>query len=82
MTTGALLLAGFTLVTIGDVAVAIYFRSLADRVENGETVSASIDPPNARRMANLLLVFAPLLWVIMALVSLGVIPSGIDPIKF
>lgn len=82
MSTGAILLGGITLVLVSDLLIALYYRSLADRVESGERVSSSIDPANARKVAGMLIVSAPLVWLIVALMSFGVIPSGIDPIKF
>lgn len=82
MSTGAILLGGITLVLVSDLLIALYYRSLADRVESGERVSSSIDPANARKVAGMLIVSAPLIWLIVALMSFGVIPSGIDPIKF
>ena len=82
MSTGALLLGGVTLVALGDIAVAFYFRGLADRIESGEVVREGIDPAGARRMAMMLLVSAPLMWLAVALISLGVIPAGIDPVQF
>src|SRR5579864_4520604 len=82
VTTGAILLGGITLVVVSDLLIALYYRSLADRVESGERVSNSIDPANARKVATMLIVSAPLIWLIVALMSFGVIPSGIDPIKF
>lgn len=82
MSTGAILLGGITLVVVSDLLIALYYRSLADRVESGEKVSSSIDPANARKIAGLLIVSAPLIWLVVALMSFGVVPSGIDPIKF
>lgn len=82
MSSGAILLAVMSAVTVADMLFALYFRSLADRVESGETSSATIDPPRARKTARLLLINAPIIWLITALFSFGVIPSGIDPIRF
>ena len=82
MSTGAILFGVITLVTIVDILVALYFRSLAARVENGETVSSNINPENIGKIANMLLVSAPLIWLVVTLISFGVIPSGIDPIQF
>ena len=82
MRSGAILLAVMSAVTVADMLFAMYFRTLADRVENGETTSATIDPPRARRTANLLLINAPIIWLVTALFSFGVIPSGLDPIQF
>ena len=83
MTKGAILLGAITLVLIVDMLVALYFRSLADGVESGERVSTSIDPANARKTASLMLIAAPLMWLVVALIAFGVIPAGgIDPISF
>ena len=80
--TGAILLGVISIVAVSDMLFALYFRSLADRVESGETISRSIEPEGARRTASLMLVGAPVMWLIMALISFGVIPSGIEPIRF
>ena len=82
MSTGTILFGVITLVMITDVMIAVYFRSLADRVESGETVNNNIDPPKARKTATLLLVTMPIVWLVVTLISFGVIPSGIEPIKF
>ena len=82
MSTGAIILAGISVVALSDMLIALYYRSLADRVESGETVSSSIEPAQARKIATLLLVSAPVMWLAIALISFGVIPSGVDPIKF
>jgi hypothetical protein len=82
MTTGAVMLAAGSFVAVGDILVALYFRSLADRVESGEVVREGFEPANARRVATLLIVFAPLMWLIFFLISFGVIPAGgIEPIQ-
>jgi hypothetical protein len=83
VTNGGILLGAITLVLIADMLVALYFRSLADRVESGEAVSKNIDPANARKTASVMLIAAPLMWLIVALIAFGVIPAGgIDPIAF
>jgi len=82
MSTGAMLLIGISVVAVGDFLVALYFRSLADKAEMGEKVPSNIDPAGARRMATMLMVGAPVMWFVVFLISYGVIPSGIDPIKF
>ena len=79
--TGAVLLGVISVVAVSDMLFALYFRGLADRVESGEAVSRSIDPEGARRTASIMLVAAPVMWLIMALISFGVIPSGIEPIR-
>ncbi|HEX5257746.1 MAG TPA: hypothetical protein VFW35_03065 [Sphingomicrobium sp.] len=82
MSSGTILLLVISAVTLADMLFAMYFRSLADRVESGETVSRNIEPTRARKTATLILINAPIIWVIVALISFGVIPSGIDPVKF
>jgi hypothetical protein len=76
------MLAVISVVALSDMLIALYYRSLADRVESGETITSSIEPTQARKIATLLLVGAPVMWLIVALISFGVIPSGVDPIKF
>ena len=82
MSSGAMLLIGISVVTLVDMLLAVHFRSLAERVESGEAASTSIDPPRARKTATLMLINGPIIWLIVVLVSFGVIPSGIDPVKF
>jgi len=82
MSTGAILLIGISAVAVGDLLIALYFRSLADRAEMGEKVSTNIDPASARRVATMLLIGAPVMWFVVFLISFGLIPTGIDPIKF
>jgi hypothetical protein len=82
MSAGLILFGLISVVIVGDVLIALYLRSLADRIESGETVSRNIDPVGARKTATILIAMAPLTWLIVALISFGVIPSGIDPIKF
>jgi len=82
MTSGAIMLAAGSAVAVGDILVAIYFRGLADRVESGEVVREGFDPANARRTALMLMIFAPLMWLIFFLISFGIIPAGgIEPIQ-
>jgi hypothetical protein len=82
MSTGTILFGVITLVTVTDIFVALYFRSVPARVENGETVPGGIDPDNAGKVGNAMLITAPLIWIVVTLICFGVIPSGIDPIKF
>ena len=82
MSTGTIILLVMSAVTVADMLFALYFRSLADRVESGETVSRNIEPARARKTATLILINAPIIWVIVVLFCFGVIPSGIEPIKF
>ena len=83
MGSGAIMLIAISLVVVTDSLIALYFRSLADRVEMGEKVSITIDPAGARKMSIAMLVMGPLIWIVFALISFGVIPAnGIQPIKF
>lgn len=82
MSTGAMLLIGISIVAFTAMLMATYFRNLAERAESGEPLSNKIDPDGARRMSTILFFIAPVMWLIVALICLGVIPSGIDPIKF
>jgi hypothetical protein len=81
MSTGAIMLIVISAVAVGDLLIALYFRSLADRVETGENVSNNIEPASARRIATMLLIGAPVMWFVVFLISFGLIPTGIDPIK-
>ena len=82
MSTGATMLIAFTGVVILDVLVALHFRRLAGRIERGEQVLAGGDPATLRQMANLLVWGVPPIWIVIALIAFGVIPAGIDTIKF
>jgi len=82
MSTGAILFGVITLVTVADLMVALYLRGVAARAGNGEPVPGNIDPDNAGKFSTIFLVMAPLIWLAVTLVAFGVIPSGIDPIKF
>jgi len=82
MSTGAIMLAVIWVVALGDMLIKLHYRSLADCVESGEKVASSIGPKGARKMGTMLILFAPVMWFILALISFGVIPTGIDPIQF
>ena len=82
MNTTAIILIAISFVVVTDILIALYFRSQADRAESGETISSSINPEGARKTANLLLISAPILWLIVVLISFGVIPAGLEPPKF
>ena len=83
MNTTAMLLIDISAVVVGDILVALYFRSLADKIESGETVAkTNIEPAAARRMSTLLIISAPVMWLIVVLICFGVIPSGLEPPKF
>lgn len=82
MVTGAVLLGVISVVAVSDMLIALYLRSLAERVDSGETISRNVDPERARRMASVLLLGAPVIWLVVVLISFGVVPSGIEPIRF
>jgi hypothetical protein len=82
MNTTAIILVAISAVVLSDILIALYFRSKADRIESGEATSSNIDPEGARKTATLLLISAPVLWLIVALICFGVIPSGLAPIQF
>ena len=82
MTTGTILLIAISIVVVTDLLIAIYFRNLAERTQSGERVSSNIDPDGARRLSTLMFLTAPVLWLVVALICFGVIPTGIDTVKF
>ena len=82
MNTTAIILIAISFVVVTDILIALYFRSQADRAESGETISSSINPEGARKTANLLVISAPILWLIVVLICFGVIPAGLEPPKF
>ena len=84
MSTGAKMLALMTLAVILGMLNALYLRRLADRVERGETIpgASNVDPVQMRKSATLLFWGMLPVWIVIALVSFGVIPTGIDTIKF
>ena len=82
MTTGAILLIVISIVAVSDVLIALYFRGVADRVDNQEVVRVSFDPAKARQAATMMLFATPVMWIVVALIAFGVIPSGIDTIQF
>ena len=82
MSTSAMILIAVSIVALSDIAFALYFRSVADRVESGEITRENFDPAASRKFATLLLVSAPLMWLIVALLCFNVIPAGLDPVQF
>jgi hypothetical protein len=82
MSSGAIMLAVISVVALGDMLIGLHYRSLAERSESSEKVATGIDPIAARKLGTILILFAPLMWFIFALISFGVIPTGIDPIQF
>ena len=82
MNTTAIILVAISAVVLSDILIALYFRSKADRIESGEAVSSNINPEGARKTATLLLISAPIMWLIVVLICFGVIPAGLEPPKF
>lgn len=82
MSTGAILFSVITFITILDIMTALYLRTLPGRVENGQAVPKNINPDQALMIGNIFLITAPLFWLVVTLISFGVIPTSIDPIKF
>ena len=81
---GALLLALVSVICVADCIIALRFRTLADQADTAVGVAKpKLDPANARRVAGIMLVMAPLMWLFIALLAFGIFPnSGIIPIKF
>jgi len=83
---GAVLLGVISLVCVTDLVLAAFFARIAGRAE--QTVGAppktgGVDPAAARRMARIMFVTTPVIWLVAALFSFGVIPTGnITPITF
>jgi hypothetical protein len=82
MSTGAMILIAITAVLVLDVLIAIWMHERANRIESGELKSTNTDPASSRRAANLILINAPIIWIVTALICFGVIPTGIDTVKF
>jgi hypothetical protein len=83
---GALLLGVISVVCLGDIIIARWFMSLADNIDTdvGSAPQAGAkDPAAMGRAARVLFISAPVMWVVVALLSFGIIPvDGIVPIKF
>ena len=84
MTDGTIVFIAITLVTVTDIAIALFMRARADRMDNGGIADAGTvgNADGLRKVATMLLVSAPLLWLVMTLFSFGIIPSGLDPVQF
>ena len=81
MNESGVILIAVSVVVVADLLLALYYRNLADRVESGDT-TAKIDPLGARRAAFMLVISAPMMWLIVFLVCFGIIPTGLDPARF
>ena len=84
MTDGTIIFTAITLVTLTDIAIALFMRARADRMDNGGVADAAAvgNADGLRKTATLLLVSAPILWLVVTLFSFGIIPSGLDPVQF
>ena len=84
---GALLLGIISLVAITDIVIALIFSAKANRAESEMGApprpAGATDPEALRKVARLLLITAPIMWLVVALLSFGIVPvDGIIPIKF
>ena len=84
---GALLLGIISLVVATDIVLALLFLAQANRAESEMGVAppaaGATDPAAQRKTARLLLLTAPLIWLVIAALSFGIVPvDGIVPIKF
>lgn len=83
---GALLLGLISLVCVTDLMIAFYFLRMANRAESvvgAAPETGGTNPEAARRFARVLFMATPGMWLIVALLSFGIIPvDGIIPIKF
>jgi len=76
---GALLLGAISLVCVADLMVAFYFLRLAGQAESdvgAAPKAGSIDPAAARRLARIMFVATPILWLVIALLAFGILPAG------
>ncbi|WP_066816671.1 hypothetical protein [Sphingomonas mali] len=83
---GALLLGLISLVCVIDLAPAFYFLRMANQADSlvgAAPQAGAVNPDAARRFARVLLMATPGVWLVVALLSFGVIPVGnITPITF
>lgn len=87
---GALLFGIFSVVAVVDLLIAMRFHAIANRADSEMGAPPRLDsegevnnPETLRRVANLLMYTAPLMWLAAAALSFGLIPiDGITPIKF
>ncbi|QDZ06708.1 hypothetical protein FPZ24_03790 [Sphingomonas panacisoli] len=84
---GALLFGVFSAIAVVDLLIALRFAALANRAESEmgapSRPATATNPEALRRVANLLMFAAPLMWLLVAALSFGLIPvDGIIPIKF
>ena len=83
---GALLLGLISLVCVTDLAIAFYFLRMANQADSmvgAAPQAGAVNPDAARRFARVLFMATPGMWLVVALLSFGVIPVGnIIPVTF
>jgi len=87
---GALLLTVITGVLVMDYIIAAWFIARANRAASEIGAAPRLDsegqvnnPETLRKTARLLMLTAPIFWLVVAALSFGIIPvDGIVPIKF
>lgn len=84
---GALLFGVISLIAVIDLLIALRLAAIANRADSEmgapPRVPTAASPETLRRVANLLMYTAPLMWLAAAALSFGLIPiDGITPIKF
>jgi len=83
---GALLLGIISLVCVTDLMIAYYFLRMANRADSlvgAAPQTGAINPEAARRFARVLFMATPGMWLVVALLSFGIVPIGnIIPITF
>jgi len=83
---GALLLGLISLVCVVDLTIAFYFLRMANQAESvvgAAPQAGAVNPDAARRFARVLFIATPALWLVIALLSFGIVPvGGIIPITF
>lgn len=84
---GALLLGIISVICVADLLVARFFLSRADTADSavGSAPKAgNLDPVAARRVARIMFITAPLMWLFFVALTFGLFGpvDGITPIKF
>jgi hypothetical protein len=84
---GALLLGVVSIVAITDILIALGFSAKANSAQSAMGApprpASATDPEALRKVARMLLITAPIMWLVAALLSFGIVPvDAIVPIKF
>jgi hypothetical protein len=84
---GALLLGVVSIIAFVDIVIALTFLAKANRAESAMGApprsASATDPEAMRKVARTLLITAPAMWLVAALLSFGIVPvDAIIPIKF